>query len=130
MQVIDNDHVACFDVDDTLINWYWGYDLELARQEGLTLEISDGKFSNSVVPNKNHIELLKRYKGKGKTIIVWTAAGYEWGKRVVEALGLTEYVDFVMTKPEKYVDDLHADEWMEYVYKGKSAFSTPEGQHE
>lgn len=109
-----------FDVDDTLIMWLGGCDLEDAVNAGITLDIPDpsGRMSNTVVVNDAHVDLLKRYKGKGKFIIVWTASGYEWGQRVVETLNLTEYVDLVMTKPAKYVDDTDANEWMEHVYLG------------
>lgn len=127
MQIIENDHVVMFDCDDTLVMWLWGYELQEAIAEGRTKQImdSDGKMSNTIVPHIEHIELLKRYKGKGKFIVVWTASGYDWGKAVVKGLELDQYVDLIMTKPEKYVDDLHADEFMERVYIGTINKTTP-----
>jgi beta-phosphoglucomutase-like phosphatase (HAD superfamily) len=103
MQVVDSTHNVCFDVDDTLIMWEWYHEHE---DTDSLITIDDNGYPTVVLPNQPHIELLKRYKAKGKTVIVWSQSGHEWAERVVRALGL-----------EKYVDDLHADEWMEYVYK-------------
>lgn len=127
MQIVENDHVVCFDVDDTLIMWLWGYELQEAIAEGRSKQIMDpdGKMSNTIIPNQEHIDLLKRYKGKGKFVIVWTASGYDWGKAVIKGLELEEYVDLILTKPTKYVDDLDANEWMEHVYLGTINKTTP-----
>lgn len=124
MQVVDNDHVVCFDVDDTLIMWLWDQD-EREKHKDEMIPVGTDKYQTYVLPHKEHIELLKRYKAKNKTIIVWTQSGYSWGHAVLKALGLEDHVDFVFTKPEKYVDDLNANEWMERVYFGKSNDKTP-----
>lgn len=120
----DSDHVVAFDVDDTLVMWIWD-NAEREKFKNELIEVGKGNFKTLVLPNKLHIELLKRYKAKGKVVIVWSQSGNEWALEVVKALGLEEYVDFVFTKPEKYVDDLKADEWMEWVYKGKPNGETP-----
>jgi FMN phosphatase YigB (HAD superfamily) len=117
MQVIQNDHIVCFDVDDTLVMWVWDqYERQQLEESGNLIQIHKGQFSTLVSPHKEHIELLKRYKAKGKFVIVWSQSGYDWASTVVKALGLEEHVDLVLTKPEKYVDDLDANEWMEHVY--------------
>ena len=113
MKVIENSHIACFDVDDTLVMWGWLFKQDPAR----VITIPLNGFNNKVEPNELHIELLRRYKAKGKFIIVWSKSGYKWAEAVVKALDLEQFVDLVMTKPEKYVDDLKADEWMEHIYK-------------
>lgn len=126
MEIISNDHVVCFDVDETLIIWHWDqYKKTELSEANQLIDIKMDNYSTSVEPFKEHIELLKRYKAKGKFIIVWTQSGYKWGEAVVKALGLEEYVDLVLTKPEKYVDDLDANEWMEHVYKGVLNKETP-----
>jgi len=127
MQVINNDHVVCFDVDDTLIMWIWDqYERQQLEESGNLIQVNLHGYSTLVSPHKEHIELLKRYKGKGKTIIVWSASGNEWAEIVVKTLGLEAYVDFVFTKPEKYIDDLNCNEWMgEHVYLGNKNKTTP-----
>jgi len=121
MIICNDDHVVAFDVDDTLVMWIW----DQAEREKFKIEIGKGNFKTLVLPHKVHIELLKRYKAKGKTVIVWSQSGNEWAAAVIKALDLEEFVDYVFTKPEKYVDDLKADEWMEHVYKGKPNDTTP-----
>lgn len=124
MQVVDNDHVIAFDVDDTLIMWVWDQE-ERAKHIEDMVPVGTDTYQTLVLPNKNHIELLKRYKAKGKIIIVWSQSGNQWAASVIKALGLEAHVDFVFTKPEKYVDDLDANEWMTRVYFGKSNDETP-----
>lgn len=124
MIVVENNHSAFFDCDDTLVMWLWDQDMINANKDEMVWVGTD-KHKTWVLPNKKHIELLKRYKAKGKIIFVWTQSGYAWGEAVVKALGLEEYVDFVLTKPEKYVDDLDANEWMEHVYLGQKNEETP-----
>lgn len=124
MQRVDNDHVVAFDVDDTLIMWPWSHE-DTEEEKKKLLLVNHNGYKTLVLPNEKHIELLKRYKAKGKVIIVWSQSGNEWAELIVKTLGLEEYVDFVFTKPEKYVDDLRADEWMEYVYLGIPNSHTP-----
>ena len=118
MQVVENDHIVCFDVDDTLIMWIWDqYEKQQLDETDNLIPITHKGFSVLVKPHKVHIELLQNYKAKGKFIIVWSQSGFSWAQAVIEALELEDYVDLVLTKPQKYVDDLHADEWMEHTYK-------------
>ena len=124
MQVVDNSHIICFDVDDTLVMWLWDQ-AEREKHAKDLIEVGKGNFKTLLLPHFQHIELLKRYKAKGKVVIVWSQSGNQWAEEVVKALKLEEFVDFVFTKPEKYVDDLRADECMEWVYKGKPNDSTP-----
>jgi hypothetical protein len=42
--------------------------------------------------------------------MVWSAGGVQWAKTVVNTLGLADYVDLIITKPSKFVDDLPADQ--------------------
>ena len=125
MKVIENYNVVCFDCDDTLVRWIWDEQERLTHANEM-LEISTtNRYQTMVLPYYDHIELLKRYKAKGKFIIVWSQSGWEWAQTVVKTLKLEEFVDMIMTKPEKYIDDLDANEWMERVYFGKSNDTTP-----
>lgn len=126
MRIVENGHVVCFDVDDTLIKWLWDqFEIEQLRAEGALLVMEKNGESVAVKPIQEHIELIKRYKVKGKFIIVWSQSGYQWVSEVVKALGIDHLVDLCLTKPEKYVDDLKADEWMEHVYLGTINKTTP-----
>lgn len=110
MKVIKNEQLVFIDVDDTLVKWEQPIHLPGAKR----IEIEDAT-DNSIVflePHLKHIELLKKYKARGYTVTVWSGGGYMWAESVVKTLGLEEHVDFVMTKPSKYVDDLPCTEWM------------------
>lgn len=103
MQVARSEHTICYDCDDTLIVW---------------VEDSHTPFEGSVKvvcphdgevtyhrPHKRHISFLKKQYIKGYTVIVWSSSGVGWANAVVKALELEKYVDFVMSKPQKWVDD-------------------------
>lgn len=106
---IENDLIVVCDVDDTILMWnnvkWWEPDNDL-------LEITDPTDSSTVwlKPHKAHINLLKKYKAQGYTIIVWSAGGYRWARAAVNALGLDKIVDYRMSKPLKYIDDLKGPE--------------------
>lgn len=104
MKVAKSEHTICFDVDDTLIMWDENHTQPF---EGCVAVVCpyDGNTSYHR-PHKRHIGFLKKQHAKGYTVVVWSAGGSEWAKAVTLALGLEEFVDFVMAKPQKYVDDL------------------------
>lgn len=104
MKVIEGENTVYCDVDDTLVMWDDNF---REPHEGAKkfLDPYDGS-SNYLTPHKKHIELLKKYKGRGVTVIVWSAAGVKWAESVVKTLGLVEYVELVITKPNKIIDDL------------------------
>lgn len=104
----DNEYVIACDVDDTLVMWSNG-----CRQphEGAVAfnDPYDGS-TNYLTPHRKHIDLIKKYKGRGMCVMVWSAGGVQWAKSVINTLGLADYVDLIITKPSKYVDDLDASE--------------------
>lgn len=108
MKVFDNEHVVVIDVDDTLVMWDMHYGIE--HPDRIAFHDPYDNSTNYLTPNKKHIALLKKYSGRGMFVVVWSAAGTQWAKSVVNTLGLNDYVDVVMTKPSKYVDDLQAAE--------------------
>jgi phosphoglycolate phosphatase-like HAD superfamily hydrolase len=102
MNVIKNEVIVCFDVDDTLVLW------NTDKTEG---QLFHNPYDNSYThlkPHKRHIELLKQYKGRGFHVRVWSAGGWQWAEAVVKTLGLESFVDSIETKPAKYIDDLEA----------------------
>jgi FMN phosphatase YigB (HAD superfamily) len=102
MKFIDNELVVMFDCDDTLV---------MHNDQG-NLLIEDPYNTYTFIDverHERHIKLLKDFKGRGYTVVVWSAAGAKWAMKVVEALKLEDYVDLVISKPLKYVDDLPAE---------------------
>lgn len=106
MKLIENENVVFCDVDETLVVWDKEYQHEkVSRDNEIILKdpyTGDTLYLQRHMP---HIRLLKQYKGRGFTIIVWSKAGCKWSEEVVKKLGLEEYVDYCMTKPDRYLDD-------------------------
>lgn len=104
-----------FDVDETLVIF-----VPDNSKEPELVEIADpsGKFSVKAIPHKGHIRAIKEHKGRGHTIIVWSAGGHAWAEAVVKALNLQDYVDLVIEKPMWYYDDLPCSKFMgKNIYK-------------
>lgn len=95
MQVIKNELVVCCDVDGTII--------KPDQKGGISLPYGSGIQTYS--PIMAHVDLIKEYKKRGFTVIVWSMAGQAHAQRVVEALKLERWVDIVMCKPTKHIDD-------------------------
>jgi hypothetical protein len=110
VQVIENDRTVYIDCDDTLVMWPKDYK---KKKKGRVKCIDHyNKTVNYLIPHKKHINLLKAYKGRGFFCVAWTAAGSLWFLEVIKQLKLEKYVDLVITKPEKYVDDLDSSVWI------------------
>lgn len=106
--VLASSNTVFVDVDDTLIMWDVGHKIErsiLIRDPHLAGE------SVRVIPHRTHINILKRNHAQGRTIIVWSAAGYEWACQVISHLGLEKYVTLIIPKPVCYVDDKPMSDW-------------------
>lgn len=107
MKVTESEMIVVCDVDDTLVMWSDNF---TQPHEGAIGFIDP--YDNSVnylTVHQMHVNLLKKYKGRGLFVRVWSAAGYKWAASVVKTLGLEDYVDSVETKPIKYMDDLPGD---------------------
>lgn len=119
MQVFDTDQVVTIDCDDTLVMWpenqkIFPYNQSHTQPYPGSLPVPDpydGSL-NHLTPHQKHIDLVKKYKGRGYLVIVWSAGGVKWAEQVVKALALEPFVDIVLSKPSKYVDDLHCEKWM------------------
>lgn len=109
MKTINTDNALFVDVDETLILWGPPED-----PEDVELLIKDSyltKHHFKAIPHNRNIELLKRNKAQGRTIIVWSAGGMKHARNIVKVLKLTKFVDVVMGKPIIYLDDLDMAEW-------------------
>lgn len=111
MKTIRATRSVFFDVDDTLVIWDW----KALNPEGIGLiSIRDPNSgcSELVMPHDRHVQLMRQFKARGHTVVVWSQGGHEWAEAVCKALGIENLVDYVMDKPNWYVDDLHVNAWM------------------
>lgn len=103
MFIAPSEHIISYDCDDTLIMWN-----ENSHQPFDGCVQVQCPHDNAITyhrPHKRHIAFLKKQKAKGYTVVVWSSAGTGWASAVVKALGIEQYVDIVMSKPQKWVDD-------------------------
>lgn len=107
MKVIEGDNSYFFDCDDTLVMW----DNKHKTEDNVMIFDCYGSFE-SLAPNWSNIRFLKETKRNQGTVVVWSAGGWEWALEVVTVLGLKDYVDCVMSKPQGYIDDLNCVEFM------------------
>lgn len=107
MLVIRNDNLVTCDVDDTLIGWD---NCPIDRSTWVEVEFA-GKTYHHWVLDEN-VASLRRHASRNQPIIVWSQGGHEWAEAVVKALGITDIVTAVMSKPKFVIDDLPASVWM------------------
>jgi FMN phosphatase YigB (HAD superfamily) len=103
MTVINAEDVILFDVDNTLALWDSNFNEPHEDAVAIT-----NPYSGETVylrPHKVHIRIMKEYKGRGFTNVVASAGGVLWAEAVVKAFGIEQYVDLVMTKPNRHFDD-------------------------
>jgi hypothetical protein len=117
--LIENEMVSCFDVDETLVLDRDPKNRTEERSSIFVLSPYDGSF-NFRIPHEKHIQLLKQMHGRGRFIVVWSGAGAQWARNAIEALELEPYVHMILTKPIVFVDDLPVEKWMNNrVYLGE-----------
>lgn len=106
--VVENEQVYPFDVDQTLVSE--------RRSEPLEGDLGIlNPYTGDMVyvkPHVGHVDLLKEMHGRGRYIIMWSAAGAQWAKAVRDALGLKPFVSLTMTKPLGYIDDKPVETWL------------------
>ncbi len=108
MHILNSDKIVFCDVDDTLIGWSKP---EKGPDEFWVTTTCHGMVEHHWVIKEN-LEALKKHKGRGHLIVVWSQGGWEWAEAVVKALKIEHLVDLVCSKPEWIYDDLEASVWM------------------
>jgi len=111
VQVIRSSRIVMIDVDDTLVIWDWK-PFDPHGENLISIENPEAKCAELVMPHSRHIQLLRQFKARGHTVVVWSQGGFAWAESVVKALGIENLVDFVMDKPNWYIDDLPAEAFM------------------
>ncbi len=98
MKTINNELVTFFDVDETI--------LMDAPKDGDVHYFDVAGQPKRGKAHKVHIDQLIKHKARGFTVIVWSGNGHQHAHNVVKALGIEDHVDYCMSKPVKYWDDL------------------------
>ena len=119
MHVVESSKIIYCDVDDTLIIWDFA-DEAYDPKDLITVTDAASGTSKAVLPHKRHINLLREFKTRGHTVVVWSQGGWEWAKAAVIALHLEDIVDLVVAKPDWFIDDLPAKAFM-----GKNVYLHP-----
>lgn len=116
MNLIQSENIKPFDVDGTLVYKPGTLpDKEPLEHSMITImdPISSTGGTITMAVNLNMVRLLKEEKHRGACVVVWSRGGYAWANAVVTALGLKESVDFCMSKPLAYFDDVPCQEWLQ-----------------
>lgn len=103
--IFKENHVVCFDVDDTLVIW------NIKNPEN-TIPFNNYGTLQPLEPHIEHINQLKYFSRRNWFVIVWSQGGFEWADEVVNTLGLKPYVNLVLAKPKFYYDDLNCIHWL------------------
>jgi hypothetical protein len=111
MKIIESEMIIMSDIDDTLILDSNPND-ENENYVDIVCPYSGQNERRKI--HEAHVKLVREKKARGYTIFAWSAAGYQWAAAVIKALGLENEVDFAMSKPTAYLDDLPASSWMPY----------------
>ena len=95
------------DVDDTLLlhdkSQYPDY-------QHITVGCNGREFVG--VAHAKNIKLLIKFWKLGYEVYVWSKTGKSWAEAVCRALSLEMYVSAYLTKPDFYMDDKGANEWL------------------
>ncbi len=113
MKVIESTKIVYFDVDETLITFtvHKMHDGDWYRSKEF-MPTPNGIEEMSTAYHVEHIALLKQFKARGHTVVVWSAGGAKWAETAIKHLNLQKYVDLVIDKPDFVIDDKASSEWM------------------
>ena len=98
---IECNNVTVFDVDNTLVFW----DKDFVNESDGKLQFNYGSRLVYLKPHSFHPTFLKHCFNRGDTVIVWSQNGYAWAEQVVHKLGLENHVTYIMSKPNRHIDD-------------------------
>jgi len=98
------------DVDDTLIMWEPEGGNFKNHPEAIEIDMFGTK--KLFLPMWDNIQKLKIFYERGYEVVVWSLSSKEWADKVVDALGIREWVDYCVSKPDFYLDDREVDHFM------------------
>lgn len=111
MKIISSTRAVFFDVDDTLVIWDWKQ-YNPNHNDLVKIVNENSGCMEMVMPHERHITLMRQFKARGHTVYVWSAGGADWAAQVCKVLDIENVVDYVIDKPNWYVDDLNSADWM------------------
>lgn len=109
MITIRGESSVYIDVDETLIRFM--ATPEEIEKYGVLFTYPNG-VTRTLVPHSKHIEQLKEHASRLTSVIIWSKAGGAWCELVIKTLGLEQYVDACLKKPDWIFDDLPIEEFM------------------
>jgi hydroxymethylpyrimidine pyrophosphatase-like HAD family hydrolase len=109
MKVIENENIIKIDIDDTII-------MHKVKPNSRTVTVDFYGEMKEFGVHEEHVKLLKNYKARGFIIVLWSGNGYKHAETVAKALNLEPYVDYVMTKPNRVIDDSEPNNWAPRIY--------------
>ena len=102
--MLKNNNIFC-DVDETLVR-------EVLFDETPDVEFV---FNGCLFRKKVNYNLIEKLKEKSKTvfIIIWTSnsLGSEYAETIIDIVGLRQFIDVVLFKPTKIIDDSPIFDW-------------------
>lgn len=111
MKILQSNNPVYFDIDNTLVR-----EITDADSKGFLFTYVNHPLRANAptarIPLKANIQLLKDMSARHRTIVVWSANGWQWAEAVIKALELENHVHYVIEKPIAYVDDLDASTFM------------------
>jgi predicted phosphatase len=109
MTITKSESINPVDVDGTLIIHTKAYIKPSER-----VYIVDPVTGKEIVVRVNRpmVRLLKEESQRGSYVLVWSRGGWEWARNVIQALDLVPYVNHIMSKPLRYMDDSPVKKWM------------------
>ena len=87
--------IVYVDVDDTLVRWA----------------------GSKCIPRTLVIDKVKERAANGDRLFLWSRAGDEHARRVVEELGIADIFEAILPKPEHLIDDEHMKDWDFYSHE-------------
>lgn len=111
MAIIQNERIIPCDVDDTIIMHCKHSDYPESRRVSIPDPI-DTTSTLTVVVNEPMVRLIREEIARGAFVMVWSRGGYAWAAAVVEAVGLTDIIPLIMSKPLVYFDDKPVEQWL------------------
>lgn len=100
MKVIRSNNLTTFDIDDTIL---MHIDRRVKTKDKIAIDYGDEVIY--LTPHKFHITFLKHCHKRGDFVVIWSKNGYQYAEQVVKKLKLSKYVDLIMSKPSRHVDD-------------------------
>jgi len=107
MKSVKNDKLLYVDCDDSLILWNLS---KYPKFPKVTINTVKGPCILAV--HKKNINLLIKFAKLGYGIVLWSGSGYRWAEKVAKAVGIDQYVDIYLCKPQYYLDDFPCQYWM------------------